>query len=317
MIDGPQSVVFTTALRISASTCQKVLATWLEGDNGTNWEGYLSAIQSTVVEVDTDVTGLDWEVIDLSALARTVAVVALGQAQHAARIIKELEPAVPAFSAAELIEDAKGQMLIRGETEEARKASRFHRDGFLFECMSWIVARQSADDRTFLKDPHIDATSHGLDGLVIELHPIHPVLMRATICEDKCTGSPRRKFRREVMKTFDEHHQNKRARDLVANVVALIRESGLNGTHATKAAARVLKKGVRSYRAALTTKVLTSPSRTKLFKGFSQLDGLTQAQRIGATLTIDGDLRDWFQDLADATVAALENFLEELDPSNV
>ena len=289
----------------------------LGGGKGANWEGDLSAIQSTVVQVDTDVTGLDWKVTDLSALARTVAVVALGQAQHAARIIEELEPAVPAFSDAELIEDAKRQMLVRGDSEDVRQASRVHRDGFLFECMSWIVARQSASDRTFLKDPHIDATSHGLDGLIIELHATNPVLMRATICEDKCTGNPRRKFRREVMKTFDEHHRNKRGRDLVANAVALIRESGLNGTDATKAAARVLEKGVRSYRAALTTKVLTDKARTKLFKGYSDLDGIAQAQRIGATFTIDGDLRTWFQDLADATIAALEDFLEELDTEDV
>lgn len=282
-----------------------------------NGEQYLNTIQSTVVQVDTDITGQHWEVNDLSALGRMVAVVSLGQAQHAARIIEELEPAAPAFSDIDLIEDAKRQMLVRGDTEDARLASRFHRDGFLFECISWIVARQSADDRTFLKDPHIDATSHGLDGLVIELHPIHPVLMRATICEDKCTGNPRRKFRREVMKTFDEHHQNKRARDLVANVVALIRESGLNGTHATKAAARVLKKDVRSYRAALTTKVLSAKARTKLFKGFNELDGITQAQRIGATFTVDGDLRAWFQDLADSTLAALEDFLIELDADDV
>jgi len=269
------------------------------------------------VQVDTDVSGLDWKVTDVAALARLIAVVALGQAQHAARIIGELEPASPAFSDADLIADAKIQMRIRGATDDQRQASRMHRDGFLFECMSWIVARQSAGDRTFLKDPHIDATSHGLDGLIIELHETKPVVLRATICEDKCTANPRRKFRQEVLKTFDEHHRNKRARDLVANAAALIRESGLNGTHATKAAARVLKKGVRSYRAALTTKALGADARAKLFKGYCTLDGITPAQRIGATFEIDGDLRVWFQNLAEATMIALDGFADELDVDDV
>ena len=267
--------------------------------------------------VDADVSGLTWAVADLNSLARLIAIVLLGQSQHAARIITELEPSSPAFSDADLVADAKAQMLVNGATEEERQALRAHRDGFLFECMSWVVARQDSDIRTFLKDPHIDATSHGLDGLIIELHPTDAKIIRATICEDKCTVNARRLFRQDVMRTFSEHHSNKRARDLVANAAAIIRETGLNGTDATKAAARVLKKTVRTYRAALTTGVLTSPGRTKLFKGFASLDGINQTQRIGATFEIDGDLRAWFQSLADIVSATLDGFAEEVDEDDV
>ena len=262
-------------------------------------------------------SGLTWTVPDLDALARVIAIVLLGQSQHAARIIAALEPAAPAFSDARLIADARVQMQIRGATEDERNVSQFHRDGFLFECMSWIVARQDADERTFLKDPHIDATSHGLDGLIVELHPTNPEIRRATICEDKCTANARRLFRRDVMRAFGEHHNNKRARDLVANATAIIRESGLNGTDATRAAARVLKPNIRSYRAALTTGVLAANGRVKLFKGFDKLDGITQAQRIGATFEIAGDIRDWFQTLADAVVATLDEFAATVDEDDV
>jgi hypothetical protein len=269
------------------------------------------------VAVDPDVSGFTWTVADLGVLARLIAIVSLGQAQHAARIITALEPATPAFSDADLIADAKAQMQVRGGTDDERQASRMHRDGFLFECMSWIVARQSADERTFLKDPHIDATSHGLDGLILQLHPTDPKVRRATICEDKCTANPRRLFQRDVMRTFGEHHGNKRARDLVANAAAIIRESGLNGTDATKAAARVLNRSVRSYRAALTTGVLNEHRRARLFRGFTALDGIEPAQRIGATFEIDGDLRTWFQALADAVVAKLDALAQELDGTDV
>lgn len=262
-------------------------------------------------------SGLTWTVADLNALARLIAIVLLGQSQHAARIIATLEPAAPAFSDADLIADARTQMQIRGTTEDERKVSRVHRDGFLFECMSWVVARQGADERTFLKDPHIDATSHGLDGLVVELHPTKPEIRRATICEDKCTTNARRLFRRDVMRAFGDHHNNKRARDLIANAAAIIRESGLNGTDATKAAARVLNKTVRSYRAALTTRVLTGNRRVRLFRGFDELDGITQAQRIGATFEIAGDIRDWFQALADAIVTTLDGFAANVDDDDV
>lgn len=279
--------------------------------------GGLNAIVSQPVAVDANVSGLTWTVGDLGALARLIAIVLLGQSQHAARIIAALEPEGPAFSDLDLIADARMQMRIRGASEDERKVSRFHRDGFLFECMSWIVARQGADERTFLKDPHIDATSHGLDGLIVELHPINPEIRRATICEDKCTTNARRLFKREVMRAFGEHHNNKRARDLLANTAAIIRESGLNGTDANRAAARVLKKSFRSYRAALTTGVLAGNRRVRLFRGFDELDGITQAQRIGATFEIVGDIRDWFQALADAVIAALDEFAANVDGDDV
>lgn len=262
-------------------------------------------------------SGLTWTVDDLNALARLIAIVLLGQSQHAARIIATLEPAAPAFSDAMLIADARAQMQIRGATDDERQVSRVHRDGFLFECMSWVVARQGVNERTFFKDPHMDATSHGLDGLIIELHPTDPRIKRATICEDKCTSNARRLFKREVMRTFGEHHNNKRARDLVANTAAIIRESGLNGTEATKAAARVLQKSIRSYRAALTTGVLTGNGRVRLFRGFDALDGITQAQRIGATFEVDGDIREWFQRLADAVLTTLDEFAANLDHMDV
>src|SRR5216684_4148826 len=44
---------------------------------------------------------------------------------------------------------------------------RWQRDGFIFEAISWIAARQTHGERALLKDPHVSATSQGLDGLMI------------------------------------------------------------------------------------------------------------------------------------------------------
>ena len=46
---------------------------------------------------------------------------------------------------------------------------RWQRDGFIFEAISWIAARQACGERALLEDPHVSATSQGLDGLMIEL----------------------------------------------------------------------------------------------------------------------------------------------------
>lgn len=276
----------------------------------------MPAIQSTIVAVDQHVIGHEWSVADMNELACLVAIVLLGQAEHAAEIITTLEPSLPAFTDLDLINDAKRQMEVKGSTEDKKHASRIHRDGFLFECISWIAARQAGDDRTFLKDPHLDPTNHGLDGLIIQLHGTDDEIVRSTICEDKCTTQPRSRFRDDVMTTFREHHYStKRARDLVANSAALLRVAGLSRTEATKAAAKVMDKSARCYRAALTTGQLAAFGRTRLFRGYDELDGIDQDQRVGAMLPLALDLRDWFQALADAVINALDSFAAKNTPA--
>ena len=54
-----------------------------------------------------------------------------------------------------------------------------------------------------------------------------------------------------------------------------------------------------------------------MFRGYDDLDGITQAQRIGATFEIDGDLRAWFQALADEVIASLDELAAELDGADV
>ena len=273
----------------------------------------MHVIQSVPVIVDADVAGMEWTVTDVTALAELIAVIALGQAEHAAEIITELDVVSPAYTEIDLAEDAKAQMRISGTTEDQIRSSRTRRDGFLFECISWIEARQKGDERTFLKDPHLDATTHGLDGLILQLAPTTPSIVTATICEDKCTDYPRDKFRDDVLKTFGEHHSNKRARDLVANAVELIRDSGVHGTAAVLAAARVTDTSLRTYRAALTTAPLQTAGKVSLFAGYNGLQNITQAQRVGATLPLAGSLREWFQVLADAVIAALNEFIEGVE----
>ena len=68
----------------------------------------MGAVTSSTVEVDDDVTGQLWNVNDTKSLAQLIAVIALGQAQHAVRIIEELEPLAPALTAAELFRGAPG-----------------------------------------------------------------------------------------------------------------------------------------------------------------------------------------------------------------
>jgi hypothetical protein len=267
------------------------------------------ALLTDIVTIDANSVGSRWTVQDLDRLAELISLIAMGQALHAGKIIEELAPTTPAITEASLAQAAKQQLQISGVTDDQRSASRWRRDGFLFEAISWIAARQEGTPHTYLKDPHIKSTTQGIDGLMIEMNPSGPEVSRATIFEDKCSEKPRDIFRRDVMRAFGDHHKNLRGPELVSGAAALIEKSGIDGTTAVKAAERVLNLAFRRYRASLavTTTHDSVDGRIGLFKGYEKLKGIGADQRVGATFIVDGDLRDWFDSLALRAIAALDS----------
>ena len=83
---------------------------------------------------------------------------------------------------------------------------------------------------------------------MIELKDKHPEIRRVTIFEDKCSETPRRMFRDEIMPAFLTYHERSRANELLAAAATLLGTAGVSGTKATTAAARVLDKEYRAYR---------------------------------------------------------------------
>jgi hypothetical protein len=232
----------------------------------------------------------------------------MGQATHAARILAELLPAEPAITHDALKDDAKRRLSLDGRSEERR----YHRDGLIFETISWAAAQQATKGKALLRDPHLNSTTQGLDGLMLELD--ENGINRATIFEDKCSEHPRTKFRDEIMPAFKGHHENKRAADLIASAAALLKVSGLDGTKVTQAAARVLDLGCRVYRGSLavTTADDSEKRRRALFKDYEELKGIGADQRIGAVLVTADDLRGWFDQLANRAIV----YIDSLQPGD-
>src|SRR5262245_62175952 len=86
------------------------------------------ALLTGPVPIDPDSVGDRWTVQDIDRLGRLIALIAMGQAIHAAKIIGELAPASPAITDHALIIAAKRQLRINGTTEDQRNASRWRRD---------------------------------------------------------------------------------------------------------------------------------------------------------------------------------------------
>lgn len=274
-----------------------------------------TALAIDAVPVDADCTGSRWAASDLDLLARIVAIISIGQATHAARIISALEPAAPAINHAALRTSAKQRLTVSGTTEEQKKARRYQRDGLIFEAISWIAAQQETAGTALLRDPHVSATTQGLDGLMIERDASGAEVTRATIFEDKCSENPDDTFRYKVMPAFRDHHKNKRAPDLLATAAALLERAGLDGTKAVEAAGRVLDKAYRTYRASLAVTMAddTAERRQSMFKTYGDLGGINADQRLGAVLVTSNDLRDWFDALAGKAIAYLDNLGDGVD----
>jgi hypothetical protein len=265
------------------------------------------------VAVDANCIGSRWTVDDLNLLSRIVAIIAMGQAVHAARIINALLPVAPAIDDKALRANAKQRLKVTGTTEEQQKARRYHRDGLIFEAISWIAAQQQTGGKALLRDPHVSSTTQGLDGLMIEMDEAGAEVKRATIFEDKCSENPDETFRYKIMAAFKAHHENKRASDLVATAAALLKEARLDGTKSVLAAARVLDKTYRTYRGSLavTTADDSVERRQSVFRTYKELGGIKADQRIGAVLITSENLRNWFDALADMATAYIDNLGKE------
>ena len=276
---------------------------------GVSAAGHDGVLGITKVDINEHCTGSRWTAADLDLLARIIAIIAMGQATHAAQIINELLPAEPAINDEALSADAKQVLSISGKTDKERDVSRYHRDGLIFEAISWASAQQATNGKALLRDPHIKSTTQGLDGLMIELEDEHSEIRRVTIFEDKCSDNPRRMFRDEIMPAFLTYHEQSRANELVAATAALLGKAGVKGTKATKAAARVLDKEYRAYRGclAITPKDDSQERRDHLFKGYERLGGIAANQRVGGVLITANDLRAWFDALANLAIANIDN----------
>lgn len=261
------------------------------------------------VPIDDVCSGERWTPQNTEEIARLVAVIAMGQAAYASHIIKELAPAAPVFSTDELLAEAKIRLSVQEKKVTPRTGyPRWQRDGFLFEAISWIAARQTYGGNALLKDPHVSATSQGLDGLMIELSADKSEIAATTVFEDKCTDNPRDTFTQKVLPAFKERHQNKRSAEIVAAATVLLRIAGIGEEAAVQLAAAVTDRTGRRYRAAfaLPGDYDTQAERRALFSGYEAIQGISAKQRIGACFIVPAEVRDWLDSLAATAIAFLD-----------
>ena len=272
-------------------------------------------LTTSACPIDSNCTGERWEVNDDVELSRLIAIIAMGQAAQAAHILHELLPSTPAFTNTELRAEAKIRLTVQEEKQAPRDGyPRWQRDGFIFEAISWIAARQVYGSDCFMKDPHVSATSQGLDGLMLELSADRAEVQMTTVFEDKCSDDPVRTFRYKVIPAFQDRHENKRSAEIISAAAVLLRMAGINDGDAARLAAAVTDRSRRRYRAAMavTDALDNQDSRKEIFEGYAKIEGIAQGQRLAACFVVPPELRDWFEQLAQKAISYIEVFEEEV-----
>ena len=260
-------------------------------------------IVSEPVEAGEHCTGGRWVVYDYDKLADLVAHIAKGQALHAQNIIAGLKDS-PIDEGLDniLIEQSIQDLTVPKDNsgKEIRGARTWHRDGFLFEAISWIEARQNAPKNALLKDPHVKSTTPGLDGLMIVLNEKTSSPIVTTIFEDKCKKDPRAAFRDEILPCFDKFHKGEKSRELISTVQSLLREASIPNEDKVKAAGEALNGNIRHYRASLVIENGNDcdDKRCGIFLGYEELNNISSEKRIAATFVTPCELRKWFEEFA-------------------
>lgn len=260
--------------------------------------------------VDGDCVGERWVVINEEQLANLVAIIAMGQAEQAYRILTELAPTTSVYTDSNLKNEAKARFTVQKKKKIPRIGyPRWQRDGFIFEAISWIAARQIHGNLAYMECPHMSVTSQGLDGFMLELSADKLKIERTTVFEDKCSNNPRRAFMREVIPTFLNLHTNKRNSEIISSASTLLKTAGISDDQAVQLVKAVTDRKIRRYRAAfaVANKYDKQENRAKLFAGYNKIEDIKAEQRLGACLVISTNLRNWFDKLAAMSIKCLDN----------
>lgn len=245
-------------------------------------------VNLTAFSVQTNWEGCTWSVPSVDALANAIAIIAVGQALHVANILHSAGlTAMPTTKGA-----VKGAVKLLSSSGNIA-----HRDGWMFQVMSWLAAQQRTPG-ALMNTPHNIHAHKGLDGLQVSIDDAERVTA-VILFEDKATENPRSTVLSKVWPEFAKFETGENEHLVTAEVTSLLKGSGHSDPQ--QAVADIMWKQVRRYRLSITDDKSTDQSQAKLFKGYDKTaPGGVERRRAEVFEVID--LRSWMDDLARAAI---------------
>lgn len=236
----------------------------------------------------TNWAGCRWEVVDDDKLAELIARVAMGQSRYVRRVLTELS--VSATKGKSTALDGAIKLLTVVDPEYP-----FHRDGWMFQVISWISAHMQglADVIAY---PHTIHAHKGFDGVHVQFDKKKRSVSLVVICEEKATTNTKNLVGR-IWKEFAEMELGNRDNELTDQLTHLLENR--SDIDVDKAIEEVIWKDARAYRVSVTidNKFNSDAGYANLFKGYSTtISGKIDRRR--SEVFYSSDIRDWFDKLA-------------------
>ncbi len=237
--------------------------------------------------------GAEWTISDELDLARQIAAVAVGQSRHVERIFARTAAGPPSPSSAAVIGAAVAMLTAPADDP-------YHRDGWVFQIISWLAALRAAPTAP-IRAPQMGLAEKGFDGLQLDIDTVTGRVAAAIIFEDKATATPRKTIRQEVWPAILDFEAGKRDNRIVSEVSQLV--SYFNGAHPERTIEDALWAGKRAYRVSVTVDEgqCRASRRRHLFKGYDDVVPGDITRRQAGLLKVAG-LRSWMAGLSSKAI---------------
>lgn len=265
-----------------------------------------------------------WQVTDFAELVKALSWSYLRKPRHAQRVMQALEPGAAGFPGRifqnaitsltyETTDIAAG--LSSADPDVAKSArdklnARIqHRDGLLFQHISWVAAFYQFPG-AIARAPHVRKADKGFDGVLIELG-VNGSVTRLVLCEDKASTNPRNLVVGSIwpeLIDIDTGRKDVEILDVVTGLLESISGLDVEGTLLATTWGRN-----RQYRVALTAgpTQVSSGSYAHLFDGFDQKIAGPIDRRMGDVFPMT-DVRSDLDALAAHVIAGVKKIAADV-----
>jgi len=252
--------------------------------------------------------GYTIEIHDIDKLANLVSKLLASRYLHVMKILKEDEVGETTISDP-VFEQIVGYLDVPAlDSNPTKNTKRYHRDGWIFQMISWIALHESSSNNTGLSIPHYAPAKTGFDALAVNYGD--GAIGHVLICEDKAAEESRRHVRDNVWSEFSDCESGKSDRQLISDVCGIL--SNIGAQYIEEIIENINWKDCRRYRVTVTIDDDSTSVQRKIFKGYETCV-FGDIERRRADTMYCPDLRLWM----DGFTMKILNALKELRGENV
>lgn len=260
-----------------------------------------------------------WFVTSTDEFVTVLAWLYLRKPLHAARVIDGLEPGAAglfgqvkqnvikllSYDVADIEADlVSADVNARRSAERKRDARVSHRDGLLFQHISWIAAHMQFPSAE-ASPPHVRTADKGFDGFLVDVDTENVAISRVIICEDKASVSPRGLVTSKIWPDLKSLVAGERDIEVLDAITPLLKSLSLEQREI--AIQRIIWNRTRHFRIALTAGVdqIQDGAYAHLFAGYEDSAGGEVESRLADVMPM-ADVRNFLDDLAKEIIVKLE-----------